>query len=270
MKPLQAGLIGCGTIGRAIAAFLVREFPQRVRLAYLCEHQPGKAEALALALKIKPQRVSLKELVRRSDFIIEAASVKAAQQAVSLALRSHKQIMVMSAGGLLSDLRWRKTLEKSRGRLWVPSGAVAGLDGLLAARESGLRRVVLKTRKPSEALRGADYFRRRRFPALKGTKEYCVYRGSAAEAVRAFPQNVNVAAVLSLAGLGPRKTRVEIWTSRRTRENIHEIFIQSASGEIRLTLKNVPSPSNPKTSALAFYSARALLRRIFSNERIGT
>ena len=121
MKPLQAGLIGCGTIGRAIAAFLIREFPQRVRLAYLCEHQPGKAEALAQKLKIKPRCVSLKELIRCADFIIEAASVKAARQAAVLALGQHKQILVMSAGGLVSDFAWRKVLQRSRGRLWVPS-----------------------------------------------------------------------------------------------------------------------------------------------------
>ncbi len=270
MKYIQVGLIGCGTIGRALADFLVRKFSARLRLAYVCEHQSEKVIELSQDLGIHPRRVTLKELVRRSDFIIEAASAKAACEAVPAALKRHKQILVMSAGGLLSGSSWRRALKKSRGRLWVPSGAVAGLDGLLAARESGLRRVVLMTRKPPEALRGADYFRTHPFPALRGTQEYCVYRGSAAKAVKAFPQNINVAAVLSLTGLGPEKTRVEIWTSKRYKQNIHEIWIQSKSGEMRITLKNVPASFNPKTSALAFYSAMALLRRIFSNERIGT
>lgn len=270
MKPLKVGLIGCGAIGQAIAEFLAKEFPQRARIAYVCEHQPQKLEGLCKKLRIHPQPENLKTLVRQSDFIIEAAGVSAAGEAAAYALKLHKQIMVMSAGGLLTDQRWCHEIKKSRGYLWVPSGAVAGLDGLLAANEAGLKRVKLITRKPPEALRGAEYFQKKMFPRLSGTKPVRVYRGSAKRAVRDFPQNVNVAAVLSLAGLGPVKTQVEIWTSKGFRGNTHEIEILSDAGEIRVILNNVPSALNPKTSALAFYSAMALLRRIFSSTRIGT
>jgi len=270
MKPLKVGLIGCGAIGQAIAHFLVREFPQRARIAYICEHQTQKVAGLCKKLKINPRVETLRGLIEKSDFIIEAAGTQAAGEAASLALRLNKQIMVMSAGGLIMDGAWQHEIKNSLGHLWVPSGAVAGLDGLLAARESGLKRVRLITRKPPAALQGADYFKKNPFPKLSGKKQVCVYRGPAIRAVRDFPQNVNVAAVLSLAGLGAAKTQVEIWTSRGYRGNIHEIQIESSAGEIRIELKNVPSAENPKTSALAFYSAMALLRRIFSSVRIGT
>ncbi len=270
MKPLQVGLIGCGTIGRALAEFLLREFPRQARLAYVCEHRAEKVQALSRKFKIKPRLTHLHELIRRSDFVIEAASARVAGEAAALTLRRHKQILVMSAGGLIGNRAWMKALARTQGRLWVPSGAVAGLDGLLAARESGLKRVRLITRKPPQALESAGYFLKHRFPKLRGNQEVRVYAGPALRAVADFPQNVNVAAVLSLAGLGPRKTRVEIWTSKRYKENTHEILIESKSGEIRILLKNVPSTMNPKTSALAFYSAMALMRRIFSNFQIGT
>jgi len=270
MKKLKIGLIGCGAIGRAIAQFLTREFPHRVQIAYVCEHQPQKVLALCKELGIQPRVESLRGLIQQSDFVIEAAGTQAAGEAAALALRAHKQIMVMSAGGLISDSRWLKEVKSSRGNLWVPSGAVAGLDGLLAAREAGLKRVRLITRKPPAALQGADYFKKRPFPPLRGKKQVCIYRGTAKQAVVDFPQNVNVAAVLSLAGLGAAKTRVEIWTSRGYRGNCHEIQIESAAGEISVRLNNVPAAGNPKTSALAFYSAMALLRRIFSSVRVGT
>ena len=270
MRRLKVGLIGCGAIGRAIAGFLVRESPGRVQIAYVCEHQTQKAEALCRELKIKPRTETLRGLIQKSDFIIEAAGTQAAGEASALALRGHKQIMVMSAGGLITHDAWQREIQQSRGNLWVPSGAVAGLDGLLAAREAGIKRVRLLTRKAPAALQGAEYFKKRPFPKLRGTKQVCVYRGSAKRAVKDFPQNVYVAALLSLAGLGAVKTQVEIWTARGYRENIHEIQIESAAGDICIRLKNVPAAANPKTSALAFYSAMALLRRIFSSDFNGT
>lgn len=270
MKKLKVGLIGCGAIGCAIAEFLVREFSGRAKIAYVSEHQPQKVASLCKNLGIKPRVETLAGLIRKSDFIIEAAGTQAAGDAAALALRLHKQIMVMSAGGLITDSLWLREIKNSRGNLWVPSGAVAGLDGLLAAREAGLKRVRLITRKPPAALQGADYFKKHTFPKLRGKKQIRIYRGTALKAVSDFPQNVNVAAVLSLAGLGAAKTQVEIWTSRGYRGNSHEIQISSSAGEIRICLKNIPAASNPKTSALAFYSAMALLRRIFSSLRIGT
>jgi len=270
MKPLKVGLIGCGAIGKAIAGFLVREFPHRAQIAYVCEHQIQKVKALCKELGIKPHTETLLGLIQKSDFIIEAAGAQAAGEAAALALRLNKQIMVMSAGGLITDGSWLKEVKQSLGNLWVPSGAVAGLDGLLAAREAGLKKVRLITRKPPAALQGAAYFKKHSFPKLQGAKQVCVYRGPAARAVRDFPQNINVAAVLSLAGLGASKTQVEIWTSRGYRGNIHEVQVESACGKISVRLNNVPSAANPKTSALAFYSAMALLRRIFSSVRIGT
>lgn len=266
MRKIKVGIIGCGTIGTALAKALSHEFRHEAELAYLCDRRPDKADRLRKILSRKIRIVSIERLIQQSDLVIEAASAKVSAEIAKKALRQGKDVLIMSVGGL-SPLT---PGGRGRGKLWIPSGALAGLDGLLAAREGRLRRVKLVTTKPPATLREAPYFKRRKFPALNGAKARCLFRGTALQAVRAFPQNINVAAALSLAGLGPRRTHVEIWTSPFVRTNRHEIWVEGDFGRIRTTAENVPSPENPKTSHLAVLSARATLRKIFSSVHIGT
>jgi len=259
MRKLKAGIVGCGVIGSYLAGFLEREFSNKVSLAYLCDHNESRARRLKKKVKSGPRVVGLNELVRGSDFVIEAASPAAAAQVLEAAASRPVTVLMMSVGGFLK-----------LGRLIVPSGAITGVDGLLAAREAGVLEVSLITRKPPAGLNEAPYFKTKKFPELRGKKEACVFRGTAAQAVAAFPQNINVAAVLSLAGLGFRRTRVELWTSRAYRVNSHEVRIRHKGGLLLTRAENLPSRENPKTSALALHAAAAALRRIFSNVLIGT
>lgn len=270
MKKRKAGLIGCGTIGSGLASFLLRKCASQIELASLCDHSPEKAEALARRLRRSFRFETISELVDRCDLVIEAASADVSSQIADLCLKRGRDCLIMSTGGLLPKWRAYRSHMGGRGRLFIPSGAVAGVDGLLAARLSGLKRVRLVTRKPPSGLKAAPYFETRRFPTLHGREEKRLFAGNAFEAVRAFPQNVNVAAILSLAGLGPSRTRVEIWTSHAYERNSHEIEIVSLSGTIRTLIENVPSPLNPKTSALAVWSAQAALEKILSPVRVGT
>ncbi len=199
--------------------------------------------------------------------MIEAAAASIAGHVAAQSLKRGKQVLILSVGGLITDFRFPKN---SRGKLWIPSGAIAGVDALQGAREAALTSVTLKTYKPLRALMGAPFFRRRRLPRLVGKKPIRVFNGSASQAVRNFPQNINVAAILSLAGVGPRKTRVEIWATNDLRTNRHEIFVKGKFGEMITVTANRPSPGNPKTSYLAALSAIATLRKIFSSVRIGT
>ncbi len=268
MKRLKVGIIGCGTIGTAVAGQIVRKFRTRVQIAGLCDRDTQKAARLARSLRLNVPVLGWREIVRRSDLIVEAASASVSAVIAEEGLRQGKQVMVMSVGGLLrADLA---KLQKYTGKLWVPSGAVAGIDAVQAAAQAGLKSVTLRTRKPPAGLKDAPYFQRRRFPVLRGKKEVCVFRGTAREAVRFFPQNINVAAVLSLAGIGAARTRVEIWTSRAYKSNRHEIIAEGRAGRVETVTDNVPAPANPKTSALAYYSALAVLEKILSTVRIGT
>ncbi|HTL48533.1 MAG TPA: aspartate dehydrogenase domain-containing protein [Verrucomicrobiae bacterium] len=271
MRKLKAGIVGCGVIGSYLAGFLEREFSNKVSLAYLCDHNESRARRLKKKVKSGPRVVGLNELVRGSDFVIEAASPAAAAQVLEAAASRPVTVLMMSVGGFLKlGMPLAEFSRKFRGRLIVPSGAITGVDGLLAAREAGVLEVSLITRKPPAGLNEAPYFKTKKFPELRGKKEACVFRGTAAQAVAAFPQNINVAAVLSLAGLGFRRTRVELWTSRAYRVNSHEVRIRHKGGLLLTRAENLPSRENPKTSALALHAAAAALRRIFSNVLIGT
>ena len=265
MKKLKVGIIGCGTIGTALARALCGPFRSRAVLSFICDRNPVKAAALRQKIKRRIPVTSMDRLIAKSDIVIEAASAEISGKIAAKVMGcSGKQALIMSVGGLPDRPKFRQLANKSAGKIWIPSGALAGVDGLTAARESKIQRVRLVTRKPPGSLRGAPYFQKRDFPRLAGAKPVCVFKGNAREAVKAFPQNINVAAVLALAGVGAQKTRVEIWTSRSTRTNQHEVTVEAKSGQIYSRTQNVPAPGNPKTSALAVYSAIAVLRKIFS------
>jgi len=270
MKKTKVGIIGCGTIGSALARVLSHEFCERVRLSYLCDAHEDRAVKLKRELPCSVKTLPMNRLIDCSDLIVEAASAEVSAYVAKRALEEHKQVLVMSVGGLIEKNQWTPLLSRSRGKLWIPSGAIAGIDGLIAAREKAIRHVTLVTRKPPQSLREAPYFRRKKFPKLRGRKAVCVFRGTAKEAVKAFPQNINVAAVLSLAGVGARRTRVQIWTSHAYRFNQHEVIIEGTFGKIQSVTQNIPSEHNPKTSALAIFSAIATLRKIFSSLQVGS
>lgn len=268
MKKLGIGIIGCGAIGSALARLIHKKFPREAEITYLCDRRMEKAQALAREVGKKVQVASLEVLLMRADLVLEAASTVVARQVAMLGWKYQKNIMIMSVGGLLGlNLPTSKT---TKFRIWIPSGALSGIDGLLAAREAGIKSVTLITRKPPVGFREAPYYQKHKFPTLKGNREVRLFRGNASQAVSNFPQNINVAAVLSLSGLGPVKTKVEIWTSNAYKSNQHEVVIEAKSGRIHTITKNVPSKENPKTSALAIYAAVATLRKMFSAVRVGT
>jgi aspartate dehydrogenase len=130
---------------------------------------------------------------------------------------------------------------------------------------------MLTTTKSPKALAGAPFFETSKIKLDDITKSTVIYEGTAAEAVRAFPANVNVAAVLSLAGIGVDKTKVRIVADPQATTNQHEIAASGSFGEIIITVNNVPSPGNPKTSFLAVLSAIECLRAICEDGmRIGS
>ena len=270
MKKIKIGIIGCGTIGTELAKFVQTECSDKAELSYLCDHHSEKAAKVKKVLKSPAKVAELNELISQSDLIVEAASAGVVSNVVRKAMYFHKRILVMSAGGLLEIRDWAQLLQRYFGKIVIPSGAIAGLDALKAARQGKIREVKLVTRKPPKGLEEAPFFQTHPFPKLTEKSEVCVFKGPAEKAVKSFPQNINVAAVLSLYGIGPSKTNVEIWTPKTYRFNQHEVTIEGDFGNIRTITQNLPSPHNPKTSALAIHSAIASLEKIFSPIKIGT
>lgn len=270
MTKTRVGIIGCGAIGSSLARLISENFKDAAEVLYVCDHHKEKAKAVKSFLSRKAQVLSMPEVIRKSDFIVEAASTTFAEEILKSALKHGKQVMLMSVGGLLGIKNWKEITSQSHGRVWIPSGALAGVDALLGYKQGRIQSVTLKTFKPWKALVSAPYFQKRQFPKMSSNRPVCIFKGNAGQAVQGFPQNVNVAAILSLAGLGAEKTRVEIWTSKTQKVNSHEVEIKGDAGRVYAKVDNVPSVQNPKTSQLAVYSAAALLEKIFATIRLGT
>ncbi len=273
--PLGVGLIGCGAIGTVLTRAIDRGQAGDVRLVMVYDLVARKSRILVRKLTRKLRIAeNFEELIECGDIdlIIEAASQGAVKDYSSKVLKTGKDLMIMSVGALVdSDLtnEIKRYAKGSGKRVYIPSGAIAGLDGVKAAVVGGVDRVTLTTRKPSEGLKDAPYVKKKvRLDTLKNPT--IIYEGPALEACRLFPVNVNVAAALGLAGIGPEKTKVRIIADPTIKRNIHEIEVKGEFGELKIQTENVPSVDNPKTSYLAALSAVATLRKITEHLLIGT
>ncbi|HZP34147.1 MAG TPA: aspartate dehydrogenase [Candidatus Acidoferrales bacterium] len=264
---VKVGLLGAGAIGQVLAAALDAE-QTRAELVAVADQDRLRAERLAAQLKSHPAVVEIDELVRRSDLIIEAASQAALPELVPPALRAQKDLMVMSVGGLLEHEEWFDEAQRQGCRIHVPSGAIAGLDGIRAAAMGRLNMVILTSRKPVAALRGAKYVTDRGMDVDRLKEETVLFEGPPEEACRAFPATSNVAASLRLAAGKSAEIRVRIVAVPGGTENVHEIQAVGDFGRFRIVLENVPSPSNLRTSRLAALSALALLEEIVRNQKV--
>lgn len=267
---IKVGIIGCGTIGSALARAIGKRFKKVARLAFVSDINPDQIKKLRRHVHSYFRTASIPELIQKSDLVIETASVGAAAQAVPLALRLGKDILTLSVGGLIRIPNLNRLLSRAKANLHLASGAIAGIDAVLGTRTGQIQSVRITTRKPLKSLRRAPYFEKRQSLLKKIKKPTLIFQGSAAQAIRNFPENVNVAVTLSLAGMGPQRTRVRIFTSPTYRYNMHEIEIKSRFGRITTRVVNLPSRENPKTSALAIGSAVATLEKIFNRLKVGT
>jgi len=267
---VRVGLVGCGTIGTRLALALDRDYRRVARLVALHDTDPQQAATLKRRLTGHPPIVPLGRLIRRSQLVIEAASPEAARAVARLALREGRSVFIMSPGGLLGDRSWERLARRSGGRVHIPSGALAALDGINAMALGRIRRMSLITRKPPGAFASSPYVRRRRLTLSRLPRARLLFEGSPRQVVRAFPQNTNVAAALSLAARRSRATvRVRVIADPSLRRNVHELDVEGDCGRIRCRVESRPS-ANPKTSELAARSAVATLRRLFDPVRLGT
>jgi aspartate dehydrogenase len=258
----MVAVIGCGTIGSQLAIAVDSGSIKNATLVSLFDIVAGSAQALSGRLRSRPPAFTdfEKFISMECDIVVEAASQEAVRRYARPVLQSGRDLMIMSVGAL-ADKKLLSDLQGAGGRIYVPTGAIAGIDAIRAVRHL-LESVTLTTTKSPRALAGAPFFERSKVRLDQIKERTVIYEGPAAEAVREFPANVNVAAVLSLAGLGFEKTKVRIVADPAATTNQHEITAAGSFGEFRFTVNNVPSPGNPKTSYLAVLSAIECLRSI--------
>jgi len=263
MKKLKIGIIGCGAIGKSLARAIRRDFKSDAVLAALYDLDRSKIGF--------PAAKSRKELINKSDLVIEASSSEFSFEIAKEVLGKGKDIIIVSVGGIAGKLNELTRIAKEYGgRAYIPSGAVSGVDALKAARIAGIKKVTLTTRKNPFSFKGVEYMHKMGIKPEKIKKDKVLFFGPAYLAVRYFPQNINVAGVLSLAGIGEKKTMIKIIASPGTKKNIHELKIYSAAAKIKTRTENILHPDNPKTSYLAVLSAIATLRQILEPVKIGT
>lgn len=269
---LRIGIVGCGAIGSSLAKEIVTNFGNSASLAALFDIRPEKARLLSgqLVKNDKLCAANLDILIKRSDLVVEASSAKAVWEIARKSLSGRRKVMIMSVGGVVGHSSGLLALAlKNNAEVYFPSGAIAGIDALKAANIAGVKKVVLTTRKNPNAFKGVEYVKKNfKLTGLK--KDKVLFSGKAAEAVKYFPQNINVAAVLGLAAIGMAKTQVRIIASPYVNKNIHEVLIESKAARIFTRTENILHPQNPKTSYLAVLSAIATLKQILEPVKIGT
>ena len=272
MKKLRIGIVGCGAIGSSLAKEIVTNLRSSACLAGLYDIKTDKAQLLSgkLTKSSKLSVDNLDILIRKSDLVIEASSAKASWEIARKSLSGGRKVMIMSVGGVVGHAKELFSLAaKNKTQVYFPSGAISGVDALKAANIAGVKKVVLTTRKNPKAFKGVEYVEKN-FNLAELKKDKVLFSGKAALAVKYFPQNINVAAVLGLAGIGMHKTLVRIIASPSTNKNIHEVLIESKAANIFTRTENVLHPQNPKTSYLAVLSAIATLKQILQPVKIGT
>jgi aspartate dehydrogenase len=272
MKKIRIGIVGCGAIGKSLGGFIDRDLSSKAKLSAICDLDIANATSLKKKIiNSKPIITSLDRLIGKSDLVIECASGKISYQVAKKAIIKRKSVLIMSIGGIISKAKELFDLaRKNNCFIYLPSGALCGLDGLRALSLVGIKRVILTTRKPPKALEGAVYIKKHGIDLSKIKKEAVIFEGDAFDAIKNFPQNINVAALLSIAGLGPKRTLVKIMTSPKYKNNSHEVKIESKAGNICTICENVTFKENPKTSYLAALSAMSVLKNIFDSVKIGS
>src|SRR6266446_5977671 len=253
---------GLGEIGKTVARKLAQGLPG-LALAGVATRDQAKAQAWLDREGISCPLISL------ADFVVECAPAAILDQICRPMLSAGRQVMVLSASALLPRPELVDLARARGGRIIVPTGALIGFDAVSAAAEGTINSVQMITRKPPGGLAGAPYLVENGISMEGLSSALCVFKGSARDAAAAFPANVNVVAALSLAGIGPDRTSIEIWADPAVTRNCHQIEVDADSARFSLAIENIPS-ENPRTGRITALSVIAALRKLNAPLRVGT
>ncbi len=268
--PMRVAIAGFGAIGRVVAERLDRGAIGGLVLAAVSARDIARAEQTMAGFARVVPVLPLARLADAADIVIECAPAALLREIAEPALAAGRTLVVLSCGALLDHFDLVDLARRHGGRILVPTGALLGLDAVQAAAQGNIARVHMITKKPPAGLDGAPYLVERGIRLAGLGEARRVFTGTAREAARGFPANVNVAAALALAGLGPDRTTVEIWADPAVNRNTHRIELESDAVRLSMQIENVPSAENPKTGRLTPLSVIALLKKLAAPLAIGT
>ena len=272
-RSLRVGIGGLGAIGLTVARRLDGG-PDRgldgLELAAVSARDRDKAARNLEGFRRPVPVVPLGELAALADVVVECAPAAVFAEVAEPAVAAGRILVTISCGALLGRMDLVERARETGARIVVPSGALLGLDAVRAAAEGAIRSVRMVTRKPPRALAGAPYLEERGIDLAGLKAPLRVFEGSARDGARGFPANVNVAAALSLAGIGPDETRLEIWADPALARNTHRVFVEADSARFELSIENLPSAENPGTGKITALSVIAALRSLTAPLRVGS
>jgi aspartate dehydrogenase len=266
---LKTGIAGFGTIGLPVARALQRGIPG-LDLVGIVSRRRDVAEQRLAEAGIKVPVVSIGDLAGMADVIVECAPAKEFRAIAEPVLKAGRTLITVSGAALLENFDLVDLARAHKGCITLVTGALLGLDAVRAATEGDVRYVRMISRKAPRSLRGAPYLEANKIDVGAITRPTRVFKGTAREGALGFPANFNVAAALSLAGIGPDKTELEIWADPAVTRNIHTIEVDADSAQFTMTIENVPSPENPATGRITPLSIIATLRHLTAPLRVGS
>src|SRR4051794_33959766 len=259
---LRVGIAGLGAVGLDVARRLLAGIPG-LTLTAVAVRDAEKAKRLLPQAGSTVAICTFTELADRCDVVVEGLPPALFREIAQPVIEKGRIFMPLSVAQLLQHDDLVGRAKATGARIVVPTGALLGLDAVRAAAEGTIHSVTMVTRKPPAGLEGAPYLVERGI-SVAGLKEAKkVFEGTAREGARGFPANVNVAAALSLAGIGPDRTRLEIWADPGVTRNTHTIKVDADTMRFQMTIENVPS-ENPRTGRNVAPSTVAALRGLVS------
>jgi aspartate dehydrogenase len=261
-------LAGLGAIGLPLARALDQGI-DGLKLIAVAARDLVKARARLVGFRDVPALVDFASLAD-ADIVIEATPAALFERVAVPAIEAGRIFIPCSVGALLPRMHLVKRAKQTGARIVVPTGALLGLDAVRAAAEGSIDSITLETRKPPSGLIGAPYLEKHGIDMMDVTIPLRVFSGNARDAAAGFPANVNVAAALALAGIGPVRTKVEIWADPGLTRNVHIIRVEAESARFTMRIENVPSDDNPRTGKITPLSVLACLRGLVSPLKVGS
>jgi aspartate dehydrogenase len=268
LKPTRIAIAGLGAVGLKVAEVLDAGLPGCVLTAVSAKDH-AKARDRIAHFKTPVPVVPIGELEPLADIVVECAPANLLPTIAEPFLRAGKIVVVLSAGAILSHQELVEVAREHGGQIVVPTGALLGLDAVTAAAEGEIRSVRMITRKPVKGLVGAPYLREHNIAIYDITEPLRIFEGTPREAAVGFPANLNVAVALSLAGIGPDRTSLEIWADPSLERNTHRIVVEADSATFSMSIENVPT-DNPRTGRITALSVIAYLRKLNAPLRVGS
>ncbi len=266
---MKLGIAGLGAIGLAVARAVDEGRIPGIAFAAAAVRDQAKARQAIKTLRTQPEFLDLTALAKTCDVIVECLPSAHFRAAAEPAIDNGRIFMPLSVGMLINHMDLVDRARQTGARIVVPTGALLGLDAVRATAEGEIASVKIVTRKPPGGLAGAPLLVQRGISVDNLEEPLLVFEGSAREAIAGFPANVNVAVALSLAGVGPDKTRCEIWADPGVTRNTHTILVKSDSSDLTMTIENIPS-ENPRTGKITSLSVLAALRRLTAPLVVGS